>query len=53
LDSKDGAFLAQMIVIVARIRTSHALFPAARFVAAGLRAIADSKYCRGGVIEAL
>jgi hypothetical protein len=53
LDSKDGAFLAQMIVIVLRIKTSHALFPASRLIVAGLRVIADSKdYC-GVVIEAL
>jgi hypothetical protein len=42
-----------MIVIVAGTKTSHASFPAARLVAAGLRAIADSKDYRGGVIEAL
>jgi hypothetical protein len=53
LDAEDGAFLAQMVVIEARIETGHAWFPAARFVAVGLRAIADSKDCRGGVIEAL
>jgi hypothetical protein len=53
LDAEDGAFLAQMIVIVARIESGHAWFPAERFVAAGLRAIADSKDCCGGVIEVL